>query len=153
MRERLCVQVGVHISCSKHPYQGPDGGLIGAGSELGGIIVLREILKCFGRPEDDFDWERYRPGHDRSYAIDTINLRTELGWELAYTDFAAGLIEIIVWYRDNGPGDSRQRKSLRPGAPSRGSRKLYRTCVGSEFVPLRAPICYEAGLCVFRGSC
>ncbi len=101
--------------------------LIGVDGELVGITVLREILKCFGRPEDDFDWERYRPGHDRSYAIDTINLRTELGWELAYTDFAAGLIEIIVWYCDNGPGDSRQRKSLRPGAPSRGGRSLWGT--------------------------
>ncbi|MBS6613018.1 MAG: hypothetical protein KH279_07180 [Collinsella intestinalis] len=127
--------------------------LIGVDGELVSIVVLREILKCFAHLEDDFDWVRDRLGHERSYAIDAINLRTELGWELAYTDFAAGLIEIIVWYRDNGPGDSRPRRTLRSGTPSRGSRKLYRTCVGSEFVPLRAPICYEAGLCVFRGSC
>lgn len=127
--------------------------LIGVDGELDNITVLREILKAFGRPEDDSDWERDRPGHDRSYAIDATNLRTELGCEPAYTDFAVGLTEIIVWYRDNGPGDSRPRRTLRSGTPSRGSRKLYRTCVGSEFVPLRAPICYEAGLCVFRGSC
>lgn len=75
--------------------------LIAVDGELVGITVLREILKCFGRPEDDFDWERYRPGHDRSYAIDAINLRTELGWELAYTDFAVGLTETVVWHRDN----------------------------------------------------
>lgn len=89
--------------------------LIGVDGELDNITVLREILKAFSRPEDDFDWERGRLGHDRRYATDVANLRTELGWELAYTDFAAGLIEIIVWCRDNGPGDSRQRKSLRPG--------------------------------------
>lgn len=99
--------------------------LIGAGGELGYTTVLREILKCFGHLEDDFDWVRDRPGHDRSYVNDATNLRTELGWELAYTDFAAGLMEIMVWYRDNGPGDSQQRRPLRPGAPSRGSRSLW----------------------------
>ena len=75
--------------------------LIGVDGELVSIVVLREILKCFAHLEDDFDWVRDRLSHDRSYAIDAINLRTELGWELAYTDFAVGLIEIIVWCRDN----------------------------------------------------
>ena len=75
--------------------------LIGADGELDNITVLREILKAFGRPEDDFDWVRDRPGHDRRYAIDATKLRTELGWEPARTDFAAGLAETIRWYRDN----------------------------------------------------
>ena len=52
--------------------------------------MLREILKAFGRPEDDFDWVRDRPGHDRRYAIDSARLRRELGWRPARTDFAAG---------------------------------------------------------------
>lgn len=75
--------------------------LIGVDGELDNITVLREILKAFSRPEDDFDWERGRLGHDRRYATDVANLRTELGWELAYTDFAAGLAETVVWHRDN----------------------------------------------------
>ena len=75
--------------------------LIGADGELDNITVLREILKCFGRPEDDFDWVRDRPGHDRRYAIDATKLRRELGWEPRHTDFAAGLAETIAWYRDN----------------------------------------------------
>ena len=75
--------------------------LIGADGELDNITVLREILKAFGRPEDDFDWVRDRPGHDRRYAIDATKLRTELGWEPSHTDFAAGLAETIRWYRDN----------------------------------------------------
>ena len=75
--------------------------LIGADGELDNITVLREILKAFGRPEDDFDWVRDRPGHDRRYAIDATKLRRELGWEPSRTDFAVGLAETIRWYRDN----------------------------------------------------
>lgn len=75
--------------------------LIGADGELDNITVLREILRAFGRSEDDFDWVRDRPGHDRRYAIDSSKLRRELGWEPAHTDFAAGLAETIEWYRDN----------------------------------------------------
>ena len=75
--------------------------LIGADGELENITVLREILKAFGRDEDDFDWVRDRPGHDRRYAIDAAKLRRELGWEPSRTDFAAGLAETIRWYRDN----------------------------------------------------
>ena len=75
--------------------------LIGADGERDNLTVLREILKCFGRPEDDFDWVRDRPGHDRRYAIDSSKLRRELGWEPRHTDFAAGLAETIEWYRAN----------------------------------------------------
>ena len=75
--------------------------LIGADGEKNNITVLREILKAFGRDEDDFDWVRDRPGHDRRYAIDPTKLRRELGWEPAHTDFAEGLAETIEWYREN----------------------------------------------------
>ena len=75
--------------------------LIGADGERDNLAVLREILRAFGRPEDDFDWVRDRPGHDRRYAIDSSKLRCELGWEPAHTDFAAGLAETIRWYREN----------------------------------------------------
>lgn len=75
--------------------------LIGADGERDNLAVLREILKAFGRPEDDFDWVRDRPGHDRRYAIDPAKLRRELGWEPRHTDFAADLAETIQWYRDN----------------------------------------------------
>ena len=75
--------------------------LIGTDGERDNLAVLREILRAFGRPEDDFDWVRDRPGHDRRYAIDSAKLRRELGWEPQHTDFAAGLAETIAWYREN----------------------------------------------------
>ena len=77
--------------------------LIGADGERSNIDVLRAILRAMGRPEDDFDWVRDRPGHDRRYAIDPTKLRRELGWEPAHTDFAAGLERTIAWYRGHEP--------------------------------------------------
>ena len=75
--------------------------LIGADGEKGNIDVLRAILRAMGRDEDDFDWVRDRPGHDRRYAIDSTKLRRELGWTPSRTDFDAGLAETIAWYRDH----------------------------------------------------
>ena len=73
--------------------------LIGADGERSNVDVLRAILRAMGGDEDDFDWVRDRPGHDRRYAIDSSKLRCELGWEPRHTDFASGLEETIAWYR------------------------------------------------------
>ncbi|OUP10063.1 dTDP-glucose 4,6-dehydratase [Collinsella sp. An2] len=75
--------------------------LVGADGERSNIDVLRAILRAMGRDEDDFDWVRDRPGHDRRYAIDPTKLRRELGWEPTHTDFASGLEQTIAWYRDH----------------------------------------------------
>ena len=75
--------------------------LVGADGERSNIEVLRAVLRAMGRPEDDFDWVRDRPGHDRRYAIDPSKLRDELGWRPAHTDFDAGLAAVVAWYRDN----------------------------------------------------
>ena len=75
--------------------------LIGADGEHSNIDVLRAILRAMGRAEDDFDWVRDRPGHDRRYAIDPTKLRRELGWRPAHTDFDAGLSQTIQWCRDH----------------------------------------------------
>jgi dTDP-glucose 4,6-dehydratase len=75
--------------------------LVGADGERSNVDVLRAVLRAFGRPEDDFDRVRDRPGHDRRYAIDPSKLRRELGWRPEHTDFGAGLAQTVAWYRDN----------------------------------------------------
>lgn len=77
--------------------------LIGANGEKNNLEVLREVLTAMGKEPDDFDWVKDRPGHDRRYAIDATKLTTELGWMPEHTDFAAGLHDVIGWYRDNEP--------------------------------------------------
>lgn len=75
--------------------------LIGADGEKNNIDVLHAILKGMGKDENDFDWVKDRPGHDRRYAIDSTKLRTELGWHPQHTNFKEGLAQTIQWYKDN----------------------------------------------------
>ena len=75
--------------------------LIGADGEKNNIDVLHAILKAMGKSEDDFDWVKDRPGHDRRYAIDSSKLRHDLGWSPKHTDFEEGLAQTIQWYKEN----------------------------------------------------
>lgn len=75
--------------------------LIGADGEKNNIDVLHAILKCLGKDENDFDWVKDRPGHDRRYAIDSTKLRTELYWQPQHTNYEEGLTQTIQWYKDN----------------------------------------------------
>lgn len=75
--------------------------LIGADGEKSNIDVLRAILRAFDLPEDDFEWVKDRPGHDRRYAIDSSKLQNELGWRPEHICFDEGLEQTIQWYKDN----------------------------------------------------
>jgi dTDP-glucose 4,6-dehydratase len=75
--------------------------LIGADGEKNNKDVVELILEELGQPRDAYDLVKDRPGHDMRYAIDSTRLRTELGWQPKYSDFAAGLANTIAWYRDN----------------------------------------------------
>jgi dTDP-glucose 4,6-dehydratase len=75
--------------------------LIGADGEQTNLDVVKQVLRLLGRPEDAFSFVTDRPGHDRRYAIDSSKLRTELGWQPQYRDFASGLAATVAWYRDH----------------------------------------------------
>lgn len=75
--------------------------LIGADGEQDNRSVIELILQLMGQPADAYDHVTDRAGHDLRYAIDSTKLRTELGWEPGYGDFASGLAATIEWYRRN----------------------------------------------------
>jgi len=77
--------------------------LIGADGERNNRDVLRTVLELMGKPADWYDQVTDRAGHDLRYAIDASLLRSELGWEPAYTDLRAGLTQTIAWYEQNRP--------------------------------------------------
>jgi dTDP-glucose 4,6-dehydratase len=75
--------------------------LIGADGETNNKDVVEDILKAMGNNPTDYDHVNDRPGHDMRYAIDSSKLRNELGWSPKYTDFEAGLVDTINWYKEN----------------------------------------------------
>ncbi|MGP6171525.1 dTDP-glucose 4,6-dehydratase [Microbacterium sp. A204] len=75
--------------------------LIGADGEKSNREVIELILEAMGRPSDDYDLVTDRPGHDRRYAIDWSKLRDELKWTPQFSDFTAGIVDTVQWYRDN----------------------------------------------------
>ena len=72
--------------------------LIGANCERSNLGVMRAILHAMGKPEDDFDWVKDRPGHDRRYAIDASKIKRELGWRPMHADFERALKQTILKY-------------------------------------------------------
>lgn len=75
--------------------------LIGANGEKTNLEVVREILRAFDLPENDFEHVKDRAGHDQRYAIDSTKLREKLGWKPKFTDFHAGILDVVNWYREN----------------------------------------------------
>ena len=75
--------------------------LIGADGEKDNKSVVELILTLMGQPHDAYDHVTDRAGHDLRYAIDSSRLRSELGWEPVYRDFASGIDATIEWYRTN----------------------------------------------------
>lgn len=75
--------------------------LIGADGEKNNRDVVETILTVMGKDSQDFEHVADRAGHDMRYAIDSMRLRTELGWEPRFTDFSEGIARTIQWYQDN----------------------------------------------------
>ncbi len=90
--------------------KGAAGGVynIGGNNEWQNIDIIhlvcdlldRRLGRAAGKSRELITYVKDRPGHDRRYAIDAGKIKTELGWEPAYT-FEKGIEETIDWYLDN----------------------------------------------------
>lgn len=81
--------------------------LIGAGEERENIEVVRAICREVDRlrpgpvpRESLITFVADRPGHDRRYALDNTQIRSQLSWR-PRCDFSAGLAHTVQWYLDN----------------------------------------------------
>jgi len=80
---------------------------IGANNEWQNINLVKLIIEILNNETEDPDINdnliQYVPdrlGHDRRYAIDSLKIRTELGW-LPKVSFQDGICQTIRWYLNN----------------------------------------------------
>jgi len=81
---------------------------IGGNNEMKNIDVVKYVCKNLdqkqpktaGKYEDQIEFVRDRPGHDRRYAIDPTRMQNELTWNPTET-FESGIEKTVDWYLTN----------------------------------------------------
>ena len=73
---------------------------IGGNNEKHNIDIVKLILKLLGKSEEQIQFVKDRPGHDRRYAIDSTKIQKELGWSPKYK-FENAIELTVKWYLDN----------------------------------------------------
>lgn len=73
---------------------------IGINSDISNLEVIKKILKLLGKDENQIEYVKDRPGHDRRYAIDATKIKKELGWQPKY-DFDHALALTADWYKEH----------------------------------------------------
>ncbi len=74
--------------------------LIGIDMDIPNIEIVKKIIKLLGASEEQVEYVKDRPGHDRRYALDSQKIREELGWQPKY-NFDDALASTVKWYQDN----------------------------------------------------
>jgi len=72
----------------------------GLTKDIPNIQVVKKILKIMGKSEEDIEYVKDRPGHDRRYSVNWSKIKKTLGWEPKY-DFDTWLEKIVKWYQNN----------------------------------------------------
>lgn len=73
---------------------------IGGNNEMRNIDIVKLILNLLGKSEDQIQFVKDRPGHDRRYAIDSTKIQRELKWAPKYK-FEDAIKLTVKWYLDN----------------------------------------------------
>jgi len=68
--------------------------------DVNNLEVVKKILHIMGKNDEEIEFVKDRPGHDRRYAIDWSKIKNELGWEPLH-DFDTWLAKTVDWYKEN----------------------------------------------------
>ena len=72
----------------------------GLTQDISNIEIVKKIIKYMNKTENDIEYVKDRPGHDRRYAIDWTKINKELGWSPKHS-FDEALQATIEWYKEN----------------------------------------------------
>ena len=74
---------------------------IGGNNEIPNRKITETILREMGKDWDEnVQYVKDRPGHDRRYAIDASKIKNELGWEPKFR-FDSAIKTTINWFKEN----------------------------------------------------
>ncbi len=68
--------------------------------DVNNLEVVKKIIHIMGKSEEEIEFVKDRPGHDRRYAIDWSKIHNELGWQ-PENDFDTWLAKTVDWYKEN----------------------------------------------------
>lgn len=69
----------------------------GMTDDISNLDLIKMILEFMGKGEDQIEYVKDRPGHDRRYAIDWSKIRQELGWQPQH-DVRTWMRKTVEWY-------------------------------------------------------
>ncbi len=72
----------------------------GSTEDISNLDVAKKIIKLLGKSEDDIEFVKDRPGHDRRYAVDWTKIKNDMGWEPKHS-FDEWLSQTVDWYKEN----------------------------------------------------
>ena len=72
----------------------------GLTDDISNISVIKKILQLLGKSEEEIEYVKDRPGHDRRYAVDWTKIKNELGWQPQH-NFDEWLQKTVDWYTNN----------------------------------------------------
>lgn len=73
---------------------------ISAGNEIPNIEIVKKIMVLLNKPESLITFVEDRPGHDVRYSLDSIKIRSTLGWQSKFS-FNQSLESTVRWYVEN----------------------------------------------------
>ena len=70
----------------------------GMTEDVNNLTVVKKITKILGKSEDQIEFVKDRPGHDRCYTLDWRKAKKQLGYKPRY-DFDTYLEKTVNWYK------------------------------------------------------